>query len=128
MASGQNLVVVVDDDFAVRESLKFALELEGFEVQTESSGEAFMSNPHLWNPLCLILDYRMPFMDGFEVLERLARRGASPNVILITTHLSDTLKRRAGVANVRTVLEKPLSDGALLDALHRFQAEASPPL
>jgi FixJ family two-component response regulator len=121
MTWGQDLVVVVDDDLAVRESLKFSLELEGFTVRTEPSGRALMASPELWRPLCLVLDHQMPIMDGFEVLERLAARGARPNVILITTHLNADLRTRARAAKVGHVLEKPLSDGALVDTLRQLQ-------
>ncbi len=117
----QDLVVVVDDDLAVRDSLKFSLELEGFTVRTEPSGDALMASPELWRPLCLVLDHQMPVMDGFEVLARLAAQGVRPDVILITTDLNADLRKRARVARVGHVLEKPLSDGALVDTLRRIQ-------
>ena len=117
MTKRRDLVLVVDDDAAVRQSLKFALELEGLAVHTFGSGAELLRYPELRQARCLVLDYKMPEMDGFAVLDRLAARGVLLPVILITPNAMDGVRTRARVAGVRHVLEKPLSDGALLDSI-----------
>jgi FixJ family two-component response regulator len=115
MTSGRDIVLVVDDDLAVRESLKFALELEGLAVHVCGSGSELLEHPDLAQARCLILDYRMPVMDGFEVLDRLAARKIVLPVILITSDVTGALQHRAASHGVRRVLEKPLSDSALVE-------------
>lgn len=117
MVYGHGVVLVVDDDLAVRESLKFLLELEGLEVLTFASGSDLFLYSELSEAVCLVLDYKMPFMDGFKVLERLARNKLNLPVILITSHVTDAFRRRAAAAGAKIVLEKPLLDNALLDQI-----------
>ncbi len=109
------MVLVVDDDLAVRESLKFALELEGLTVRVCANGKELLEHPDLPEARCLILDCRMPVMDGFEVLDCLAARKVRLPVILITGDATGALRRRAAAAGVWHVLEKPLLDSALME-------------
>jgi FixJ family two-component response regulator len=69
-----DIVFVADADMAVQDSLKFALELEGLSVHACGSGDELLRHPDLLNAHCVLLDYKMPSMDGFEVLSRLAKR------------------------------------------------------
>ncbi len=117
MTEGQHLVLVVDDDLAVRESLKFALELEGLQVQACRGGAELLTHPHLWRADCLVLSQHMPAMGGFAVLARLTALNCRVPVILIADHVTDALRRRAAVAGVRHVVEKPLLDSALSDSI-----------
>ncbi len=112
-----DIVLVVDDDMAVRKSLKFALELEGLSIHACGSGDELLDHPDLLNAHCLLLDYKMPSMDGFEVISRLAERNVNIPVILMTSNINRELVRRADAAGVRHLLEKPLLDGALLTAI-----------
>ena len=84
-------------------------------MRTCAAGRELLNHPDLGPARCLILDYRMPQMDGFEVLDRLATQHVEVPVLLITSHASDALRRRAGRVGVRQVIEKPLSDGALIE-------------
>ena len=117
MTKPRDLILLVDDDLAVRESLKFALELEGLAVRAFSSGAELLRHPDLLRAGCLVLDYKMPEMDGFEVLSRLAARRVPLPVILITPDATGPVRRRAKAAGVRHVLEKPLSDSTLRDSI-----------
>jgi len=117
MTKRRDMVLVVDDDCAVRESLKFVLELEGLVVSVCGSGEELLCHPDLDQAGCLVLDYKMPEMDGFEVLGHLAKRRLRLPVILITPNANGNLRDRAKAAGVRHVLEKPLSDGTLRDRI-----------
>ncbi|WP_020174053.1 response regulator transcription factor [Methyloferula stellata] len=126
MTHGQEIVLVVDDDLAVRESLKFALELEGLTVRVCGSGEELLNHPDLPAARCILLDYKMPVMDGLEVLEQLAARKTPVPVILITSRATNAILRRAKAAGVRRILEKPLLDGALLDNIQAVLGGADP--
>ncbi len=118
MTEGQHLVLVVDDDLAVRESFKFALALEGLEVQTCNGGADLLMHPRLLRADCLILYHHMPLMDGFVLLARLKALSCNVPVILITDHTTDVLRRRAALNGVRHIVEKPLLDSALIDGIH----------
>jgi FixJ family two-component response regulator len=106
-------ITVVDDDSAVRDSLKFALELEGWAVETRSSGRALLDDMPAAD--CLILDYRMPDMDGIAVMGVLAERHKSIPTILITAPLTAAVKTAARQAGAFSILEKPLTDGKLVE-------------
>ena len=67
-------VLLVDDDLAVRTSLKFALELEGLTVRVYDSGAALLADPELAQSACVVVDYNMPGMNGIELVEQLEER------------------------------------------------------
>ena len=115
LVGNRKLVQVVDDDLAVCDSLKFALELEGLEVRTHVSGASLFADALLPAADCLILDYRMPSMDGFAVMAELARQSIKTPVIIITAPVSDALRCRAKRCGAFALLEKPLLDDVLLN-------------
>lgn len=113
-ALGRKLrVLVVDDDKAVRESLKFTLELEGLAVEIHASGRDMMSG--MTEADCLVLDYKMPGMDGLAVLAALAAHNVKIPTILITAPVTELIRRAARRAGAFSVLEKPLTGGVLLE-------------
>ena len=112
------VVHVVDDDPAVCASLKFALELEGFSVRTHASGPELLGDRNLTAAGCVILDQRMPDMDGLAVMAELAARSIAAPVILITAPVNDALRRRAAKQGVFSLLEKPLLDNVLVKNVH----------
>jgi len=116
------LVVVIDDDPAVCNSLKFSLEVEGFTVRDYSSANDLLREPELADAGCLVIDYHLPEMNGLEVLNRLrARRIAAP-AILITSHPSAAVRQRAAEAGV-PIIEKPLLGNALVEGIRNAFAE-----
>lgn len=117
MTDERPLVFVVDDDQAVRDSLKFALELENLDVQVCEGGAQLLAHRGLREAACLVIDFQMPRMDGFELIEALRERGLATPVILITGQVTSRLRRRAQAAGVRHVVEKPLLDSVLLETL-----------
>jgi len=121
MSNSRPLVFVVDDDKAVRDSLKFALELEGFEVQPCAGGCELLAHKHLAQAACLVIDYHMPHMDGCELVAALRRRSCHIPVILITSEVTCWLRRLAHTMGVRHVIEKPLLDNGLLEALQAYR-------
>ena len=115
------LISVVDDDESVRESLEGLMRSVGFAVKTFASAEEFLSSDHyLTKTDCLITDLRMPGMSGIELQRRLIADRQSRPVIFITAHGSDNEARAEAFRNgALAFLEKPLSEDALLDAVHR---------
>jgi len=122
---GRDILFIVDDDLAVRQSLKFSLELEGFQVMTCGSGCELLNHPALTEARCLLIDYKMPEMDGIELLEHLAQANVKAPVILVTSHVNRMVSRRARAAGVRHMLEKPLLDGRLYDTIQSVMSEGS---
>jgi two-component system, LuxR family, response regulator FixJ len=110
------ILLVVDDDTAVLNSLKFVLQLEGFTVRLYSSAQELLDEPGLPESGCLLVDHYMPGMSGLELLAALRRRGVTLPAILITGHPSVALRRRAEEAGVR-LLEKPLLGNGLIEAI-----------
>jgi two-component system, LuxR family, response regulator FixJ len=132
LTEGHDIVFVVDEDLAVRDSLKFFLTLEGFSVRACGSGAELLSRADLGQGRCLVMEAEMPDMDGFEVLARLSARGVALPAILITNYANATFRRRAATAGVEHIVEKPLLNGSLLErirevlGLHRRDAALSP--
>ena len=117
-------VIVVDDDDAVRNSLKFALELEGLTVRAYGGGAEFLADGDVPDGSCLVVDYNMPKMTGVELVDRLRLRNISIPAILITGRASDDVRRRAKRAGFLRVLEKPLDDSSLLETIRGALAPA----
>lgn len=110
-------VLVVDDNTAVRQSLKFALEQEGLEVRLYEDGAQLLADSELPLSGCLVVDLTMPGMDGIGLVSRLRKHHIDLPAILITSLVSRCLRERALKAGFRLVLEKPLEDSALLDGI-----------
>jgi CheY-like chemotaxis protein len=108
------VVAIVDDDPAVRDSLKLLLEVAGHEVYAYASAKAFLQDREA-QPSCLILDQRMPKMTGLELAARLRDEGAGIPVLLLTAELSPTIAALAGEIDIQRVLEKPAAEGDLLN-------------
>jgi two-component system, LuxR family, response regulator FixJ len=116
-------VLVVDDDPAVCSSLKFSLELEGFAVRTFRNGPELLSAYDLPPCGCLVIDYRMPSINGIDLLRRLRQQGNAMPAILITTAPDPTVRHQAGAEGMALV-EKPLLGDALVDTI---RSKVAPP-
>lgn len=117
MSPVANTVLIVDDDAAVRASLKFALEVEGFQVKLYDRGAALLADANLPERACLVIDYRMPDIDGIELIERLRHLNVTLPAILITVRATKQLRMLAQRLGLAAVLEKPLSDSVLVDSI-----------
>jgi FixJ family two-component response regulator len=111
------LVVVVDDDESVRESLPDLLREFGFAAQAFSSAEEFLTSDEMSQTGCLVLDVVMPGMTGLELQKELKVRGQKTPVIFITAQKDEGLRARALEQGAVGLLVKPFSDTALLAAL-----------
>ncbi len=96
-------VLVVDDDAAVRNSLKFSLEIEGFTVRDYSSANELMRESEIADAGCLVIDYHLLEMNGLEMLYRLRERRVAVPAILITSHPNPSVRQRAAEAGVPIV-------------------------
>jgi len=112
------IVVVVDDDPDVLHSLRFALEVEGFEVVAFANGEAALERSPFVGVGCLVLDYQLGGIDGLTLLERLRVTGCRLPAILITTSSAEVV-RRAALAGVH-IIEKPLFSDVLAAEVRRL--------
>ncbi|GGK51301.1 response regulator [Salinarimonas ramus] len=116
MDHARELVVVVDDDDAVRRALTFSLRLEGLRVEAHESGDHLLTSaPSTVG--CLVVDYRMPGMDGVTLVERMRETDRELPAILIASKLDPALMARARAAGIDLVLEKPLEDAALIEGI-----------
>jgi FixJ family two-component response regulator len=116
------LVLVIDDDPGVRNSLKFSLEVEGFTVRDYSSANELLSESEIADAGCLVIDYYLPEMNGLEMLNRLRDRRVAAPAILITSHPSASVRQRAAEAGV-TIVEKPLLGNALVEGIRNAFAQ-----
>jgi two-component system response regulator FixJ len=114
VAVREPIVVIVDDDPAVCNSLKFSLELEGFVVRVFGSAAELFHAGELEAYDCFIVDQRMSEVSGLDMIAQLRKRRIATPAILVTSHPSAALSARAAIANV-PIVEKPLLGNALLD-------------
>jgi FixJ family two-component response regulator len=116
--SNLSLISVVDDDDSVRESLQCLIRSFGFVVEAFSSAEEFLNSYMLPNTRCLILDVRMPGMNGLELRRRLAANWREIPVIFITAHGDGAARLQALKDGAVDYLLKPFREEALLEAIH----------
>jgi two-component system, LuxR family, response regulator FixJ len=112
--SGAPTIYIVDDDAAVRDSLRLLLETHDRSVRDFGSAGQLLGEVGTTAAGCLVLDYDMPAMNGLDLLAELRTRGVTMPAILITAHDGRRIERRAVAAGVVAVLEKPFRDGAIV--------------
>ena len=116
-------VCVVDDDVSVREAVESLLRAEGFEVELFASAERFMHRAVRAPISCIILDVKMPGLDGFDLQRELADAGITVPIIFLTGHGSIPLSVRAIKAGAVEFLTKPFAANDLLFALRQAMSE-----
>ncbi len=114
-----SLISIVDDDDSVRESLSGLIRSVGFRVMVFASAEEFLNSNHLSDTDCLILDVRMPGMNGLDLQRRLAASHMSIPVIFITAHGDEEARVRALNGGAVEYLLKPFSEDALLKGIDK---------
>ena len=125
MTDPTRIVHIVDDDEAIRQSIGFLLRKSGYAVETYPSGTQFLKSATRETRGCVLLDVRMPDLDGLEVQARLAQSGITLPVIMLTGHGDVTLAVRAIKAGAIEFLEKPFERTALLAAIETALAHAA---
>ncbi len=111
------MVVIVDDDPAVCSSLQFSLELDGFVVRAYGDAEEFLEADESACD-CLVVDQRMPGMNGMELIAKLRTLGVLTPAILLVSQTSPAVAARAAAAGI-PIVEKPLFGNALLEQIRK---------
>lgn len=110
-------VHIVDDEDAIRRSASFMLKTSGYAVSTYASGVEFLQKARDAEPGCVLLDVRMPGMDGLEVQAAMEERGISMPVVVLTGHGDVSVAVRAMKGGAIDFLEKPFEKARLLEAI-----------
>ncbi len=118
-------IFVVDDDAAVRDSLRWLIESTGMTVATYSSAEEFLADFDGHRPGCLVLDARLPGLDGLALQERLRERQIDLPIIIITGHADVPMAIQALKAGAVDFIEKPFDDDTLLNSIRLATREAA---
>ena len=120
------LVAIVDDDASVRQSTRRLIRSFGYLAEAFASGEEFLTSAPAARTACLVLDVRMPDMDGLEVQRRLAERSVRIPIVFFTGRASDEEERRARLAGAVEFLRKPVGRTTLLHVLHEVFPVSQP--
>jgi FixJ family two-component response regulator len=111
------LISIVDDDEALRNSLGDLIRSIGFRTESFPSAEAFLSSNHARDTACLILDVRMPGMNGLDLQRQIIAAHWQIPIIFITSHADDDARNRALEAGAVAFLYKPFREEELLNAI-----------
>ena len=113
------VVFVVDDDISVRESLESLIRFAGWQPRTFASAQEFLSHPRVFVPSCLVLDVRLPDLNGLDLQKRLANDRIDMPIIFITGHGDVPMTVRAMKAGAVEFFTKPYGDELLLSAIEQ---------
>ena len=114
---GLGVISIVDDDESIRAATKGLLRSVGYEVGTFASADQFLESGALRETECLILDIRMPGIDGLELQRRLNAEGCPVPVIFVTAHDDNNNRRKAIEAGALAVFRKPFDAHELVAAI-----------
>src|SRR5881394_3068207 len=120
------IVFVVDDDVSVRESLELLIGFAGWQPETFSSAEEFLTRPRPLVPNCLVLDVSLPDLNGLELQKLIASERIDMPIIFITGHGDVPMTVQAMKAGAVEFLTKPFDDEVLLSAItHAIERSAA---
>jgi FixJ family two-component response regulator len=119
----KSTIFVVDDDAFVRDAVRVLLKSTGFEVEVFESAEGFLNSGHHQRKGLLVLDVRMPGMNGLELQRHLADSGVAMPIVFISAHEDNQARSKAMAAGAVAFLQKPFEDHSLLDAINRVIGE-----
>jgi two-component system, LuxR family, response regulator FixJ len=111
-------IFLVDDDSDVRRALKRLLKMANFRVETFTSAEEFLSSGHSSSPGVLVLDIRLPSMNGVELQKALAASGSTLPVVFMTAYEDDSVRQEVMDQGAVAFLQKPVDERTLLDAIN----------
>jgi two-component system response regulator FixJ len=118
MTDNKSTILIVDDDEAVRDSMRALMESAGFAVKVYASAKEFL-NEKIPPDSCLITDIRMPEMDGLELQEEINKRALDLPLVVMTGHGDVPLAVRAMKAGALDFVEKPFDDDLILASVRR---------
>ena len=117
-------IILVEDNDAVRQSLTILLRTRGYAVEQYRHGIELLNNRVLPEADCLLIDYKMPLINGIELLDRLRKNGFTIPALLITGVVSTTLTARALSCGFVQVIEKPDLDASLIEHIESLLENA----
>lgn len=123
MIKRQETVFIVDDDEALRESIRWLIESVGLQVETYASGNEFLAAYDQSKHACLILDVRMPGISGLDLQNDLCNQFPDLPIIVITGHGDVPMAVRAMKAGAVEFIEKPFNDQMLLECIENALGE-----
>lgn len=110
-------IALIDDSEAVRRSLSLLLRSSGLEVTCFASGSDAVAGTELASADCLLIDYKMPDLDGLKLLSKLRARGITAPAILISGVVTAGLSEKAAEAGYKSFVRKPMTQADLLDGI-----------
>ncbi len=110
-------VMIIDDEAAVRESLSSVLSTYGYQTVTCSSAHHALREIETTRPDCIVLDVRMPEIDGLQMLQMLSKMESAPPVIIITGHADVPMAVQAMKSGAADFIEKPVVDEVLAESI-----------
>ncbi len=113
-------IFVVDDEFIIRDSLSLLIESAGLKVKAYDSAITFLEQVEISQPGCLILDMRIPYMDGLELQDELAKRNSTMPIIFISGHANIQISSQAFRAGAIDFIEKPFDSKVLLQRIEEM--------
>ncbi len=119
MTSSNTIIYVVDDDLSVRRALRRLIKSVGLVVETFPSAKAFLEHDRAAASDCLILDLRMPGMNGLELQAYLTASGAEIPIIFMTGYEDARARAQAMEEGAVDFFQKPFDDQLLLDAIDK---------
>jgi len=113
----RDVISIIDDDEAIRRTAKRLIQSFGFQAAVFESAEGYLGSSEMRETACLVIDMKMPGMDGLELQKRLAAEGLGAPIIFITAYDNEEIRGRAMQAGAIAFLAKPFSDAELLEAI-----------
>jgi len=113
-------LVLVEDDENVRRSMTMLLRSRGFQIDAYRSATELLLMQGAHGGDCLLIDYKMPRVDGLQLMSRLRELNDQTPSIMITGYYSETLRNRALTAGFTDVLEKPAQPTAIIDMVNQI--------
>ena len=126
MTNNQDVAIfIVDDDPDVRRALKRLLTIVKFRVETFATAEEFLSSGHSWSPGVLILDLRLPGMNGTNLQKALADAGSTLPIIFMTAYEDVGVRQEVMDRGAAAFLQKPVDEQTLLAAIQKASLKAN---
>jgi len=125
--SARHRIAIVDDDHSVRKALCRLLRSLDIHAESYASGREFLDALQRALPDCLVLDLRMPDMNGLELQQHLTDRGIRLPTVMVTGHDEPGMRSKCVAAGAGTYLRKPLDEKSLLQAIEDAIAAAAAP-
>ena len=118
------LLLLAEEDAGLRRSLQLLLRSRGYNVHAYASGTALLADEEANTACCVVADYHLEGLSGIEILARLRRRGWSGPAVLLTPYCTADIRERADAQGFAHVLEKPIRDYTLGNAVARLTGRA----